>query len=164
TSATLDRELIAYSAYRQAIFAAPSEDFYYLYYGRTLLSIAELVGPEQNKLLKQGLVVDSSIPNNASLDQLPDADYNSLLQNGKIDQTAYNTLAQAFLRQGAFRILNYSLLAMLHARDLSPENKDHYANLGRIYATWYNSLQPKPKDKLDLAIQNYETAHTIAPQ
>lgn len=159
---SFDRELLAYAAYSDALRSEPHEDFYYLYYGRTLLALAQIVGQQQAQLVQEGKLSQEVMARqptaSASLADLPDVSYKQILN----DRTAYTELARWFLNHGSFEILNYARLAMDQARQLSPLNKDHYANLGRIYATWYRST--KDPQKLDLAIESYEKAHEVAPQ
>jgi tetratricopeptide (TPR) repeat protein len=71
---------------------------------------------------------------------------------------------QAFvLQQPPLAIMSYAEATLQRAYELSPLNKDHYANMGRMYSFWYNRLQQDPA-LLQQAVDWYRRGTETAPQ
>ena len=163
---TIDRHLLGYAALQDAIAAAPHEDLYYLTYGRALMTLATDVSQLQNQTLRENpnptlAAVSNRRPGpDAQLEDLPEVEYSS---------AGIQQAVQTFGTQyGPLELLNYARLALKHAQQLNPSNKDHPANLGRLEASWFRNLEiaapEEAQQHLDEAIKNYETAVAIAPQ
>jgi tetratricopeptide (TPR) repeat protein len=60
-------------------------------------------------------------------------------------------------------LMSYAEAVLLDAQRLSPLNKDHFANLGRMYNFWYSRLQRDPAI-LDKAVDWYRRGVEVAPQ
>jgi tetratricopeptide (TPR) repeat protein len=97
-----------------AISLDPYQDFYYLSFGRGLLAISA------QQIARDGIGVPSTQPIN-------------------IDDVVHMTPfgLRTFLSQHhAIDLLELAHMSLDRARQLSPLNKDHYANLGRLYVFW----------------------------
>ena len=163
---SLEAHTLGYAALRDAIGSAPNEDLYYLMYGRVLMNLATDISIAQNQALQKNPTQQlSDVTNrkpspNASLDDLPDADYSVASV-----QAAAQKLASGY---GPLQLLDYARLALQEAQSLNPRNKDHPANLGRLHASWFRNIEKvdavSAGQHLDLALQSYSQAHDIAPQ
>ncbi|MBA3470648.1 MAG: O-antigen ligase family protein [Herpetosiphonaceae bacterium] len=163
---SFDTHILGYAALREAIDSAPNEDLYYLMYGRALMSLATDVSQIQNEQLQKepsqqlAQLTNRQPDPNASLDQLPPANY---------DPDSIREVAQKFASSyGPLQILDFARLALQEAQTLNPGNKDHPANLGRLHASWFRNIErvdaASAQSHLDDAIKSYEAAHKIAPQ
>ncbi len=137
----LNRLVTATDDYLDTIRSNPREDFYYLNLGRTLMSIADA-------LRLQGLDPGVADPGVAVRDIL------------RLDGA--DAIVAFLERTPPNRLMSYAEAVLLEARTLSPRNKDHYANLGRLnsyWATWDDN-----PERLRAAINWYEQLTPIAPQ
>jgi tetratricopeptide (TPR) repeat protein len=135
-------------------------------YGRVLMNLATDVSIAQNQALQKNPTQQlSDVTNqkprpNATLDDLPDADYSV-----QSVQAAAQKLASSY---GPLQLLDYARLALQEAQSLNPRNKDHPANLGRLHASWFRNIEKvdpvSAGEHLDLALESYSQAHAIAPQ
>lgn len=132
--------LAALNEYIGTIRANPSEDFYYLHLTRTLMTLA-------NTLRAQG----------SALGDAGQVHLDTLLQLDGIP--AVTAFVQ---RSSPIRLLAYAEAALLRAHQISPLNKDHYANLGRVNTFWYGWTGDV--QRLYTALQWYERVATIAPR
>jgi tetratricopeptide (TPR) repeat protein len=80
-----------------------------------------------------------------------------LFQGATADARAQNV----WDKNSSEQLLEYARLVLERARDLNPGNKDHYANLGRLFALWYGFH--KDPAKLDQSLSWYAAAHAVAP-
>ncbi|WP_298818545.1 hypothetical protein [uncultured Chloroflexus sp.] len=132
--------LTALNEYIATIRTNPGEDFYYLHLARTLMTLADL-------LRAQG----------AAIGEAGTPDLDALLRlNGVEEVTAF---AQ---RSSPLSLLAYAEAALQRAHQLSPLNKDHYANLGRINTFWYGWTGDV--QRLYVALNWYERVAEIAPR
>lgn len=145
--AGLERQIVGTSYYLDAIRQEPRQDFYYLSLGRSLMTIvalrAEALGPEAD--LGQ---VDPS----ASVDtllRLPDA----------------LALQDFVMQRSPLELMGYARAVLERAYELNPLNKDHLANMARMYNFWYQTLSAEQDPELmRQAVEWYRRAHEIAPQ
>jgi tetratricopeptide (TPR) repeat protein len=139
----LDQYLIGSSFYLDALRMEPDQDFYYLNLGRSLMSIVDIQRQSTNQDLGQ-------VRSNAkSFD---------LLQYQEPAE-----LQQFVVSQPPMVLMSYAEAVLLDAQRLSPLNKDHFANLGRMYNFWYSRLQREPAI-LDKAVDWYRRGVEVAPQ
>lgn len=137
---SISTQIAALNEYITTIRANPGEDFYYLHLARSLMSLADV-------LHRQGV----------NLGEAGQPRLDALLRLDGIE--AVTGFVQ---RSSPLSLLAYAEAALQHAHQLSPLNKDHYANLGRINLFWYswtNDVQ-----RLYTALKWYERVAKIAPQ
>ncbi len=101
----------AIPAYQKAIALEPEQDWYYIFFGRALLGMAETRGPRQGGAL-----------NARTVDQLLFTPYTTLAAMAKDE------------------LLDYPRVLFERAARINPLNPDHYANLGRLHRYWGESL------------------------
>ncbi len=129
----------------RAVALAPTEDYYYLHLGNALIQLGY-----NFKLRNAQSDADITPPRaNQRLDDL--------FSNGTSDQAA----AKMYTDNSGPQLLEYARIVLEQAQHLSPTNKDHAANLGRLYNLWYQ-LTPDPT-KLQKALEWYGEAARIAP-
>ncbi len=146
--ARLDQQIVGAGYLLDAIRMEPGQDFYYLTLGRSLMTMVSLRADEARR-------------SGAPLGQVdPDASVATLLQ---LEDTAE---LQAFvLRRTPMELMSYARAVLLRAQQLAPLNKDHAANLARMYNFWYQNLSGgQDREALMQAIEWYQRAHAIAPQ
>ncbi len=132
--------LAALNEYIATIRTNPGEDFYYLHLARALMNLADT-------LRAQGVAIgEAGQPN---LDAL-------LRLDGVEAVTAF------IQRSSPLSLLAYAEAALQRAHQLSPLNKDHYANLGRINTFWYGWTGDV--QRLYIALNWYERVAAIAPR
>lgn len=132
--------LAALSESIATIRANPGEDFYYLHLARTLMNLADT-------LRGQGAAIgDAGKP-----------DLDALLRLDSVE--AVSAFVQ---RSSPLSLLAYAEAALERAHQLSPLNKDHYANLGRINTFWYGWTGDV--QRLYTALRWYERVAEIAPR
>lgn len=141
---TYEAQLVAAERFIASINSNPREDHYYLSLARSLMTLSEYA--------RQARGGNPGDPAAAPVDlddvlRLPDA----LALQGFVE------------RNSPTAIMQYAEAAMLHARDLNPRNKDHYANLGRLHSFWA-TWHPDDPTYLDAAAAWLAQAHAIAPQ
>jgi len=130
----------AINDYIAAIRSNPSEDFYYINLARCLITLAETI-------FRQSLQLGDATP----------ANFDTLL---KLD--TFESVVGFVQRSSPLSLLTYAETTLLHAHQLNPLNKDHYANLGRLNTFWYNWTGDV--QRLHTALDWYERVATIAPQ
>jgi tetratricopeptide (TPR) repeat protein len=135
-----DQQIIALSHYLTAASLAPAQDYYYLNIGRSLLSIA-----------------DSRRRQNNSLTSTHEVNLRGLLI-----QHDPRTLKQFLDPLSARDITRYAEEALLRANQLYPRNKDHSANLARLYVFWFNRIEQDPA-LLETATNWFDRSAQIAP-
>jgi tetratricopeptide (TPR) repeat protein len=142
-NAGLDQQIVGMDFLLQAIRMEPGQDFYYLNLGRTLMNITD---------------IRRQTGETAAGQPKPDARVEDLLR-------LQDTLAvQSFImRQTPLETLSYAQVVLERARQLNPLNKDHYANLARMYSFWYSRFDHNP-EQLRQSIDWYRQGHDIAPQ
>ncbi len=147
SSGKIEQQIIAANYLLDAIRMEPNQDFYYLMLGRSLMTIVTLR-------------VDEALWTGAPLGQIDsDASVATLL---KLDNTA--ALQSFVLQRTPMELLSYARAVLLRAYELAPLNKDHAANLARMYNFWHQNLSGgQNSEALMQAIEWYQRAHTIAP-
>ncbi len=142
TSGNLDQQIIGMTYYTDAIRMEPEQDLYYLNLGRSLLKYAD---------------VRRSQPATVSTPAQP-MNLNALIQQ----QTPADL--QAFLAPlTASEATAYAEASLLKAHTLNPLNKDHFANMARLYIFWYTRVEPKP-EILQKALQWFHDGIDAAPK
>jgi tetratricopeptide (TPR) repeat protein len=139
----LDQYLIGSSFYLDALRMEPDQDFYYLNLGRSLMSIVDIQRQSTNQDLGQAR---SDVKSFDLFEYQEPAD-----------------LQQFVISQPPMVLMSYAEAVLLDAQRLSPLNKDHFANLGRMYNFWYSRLQRDPAI-LDKAVDWYRRGVEVAPQ
>lgn len=146
--ARLDQQIIGASYLLDAIRMEPDQDFYYLTLGRSLMTMVSLRADEARR-------------SGAPLGQVdPNASVATLLQ---LDDAA--ALRAFVLQRTPMELMSYARAVLLRAQQIAPLNKDHAANLARMYNFWYQNLSGgQDREALMQAIEWYRKAHAIAPQ
>ncbi|HWQ14910.1 MAG TPA: hypothetical protein VNL77_19075, partial [Roseiflexaceae bacterium] len=143
--AGLDEQIVGASFYLEAIRQEPRQDFYYLNLGRSLMTIVAIKAEAQGAPLGQ---VD------------PQARVETLLRLQ--DPLA---VQEFVLQRSPLEVMSYARAVLERARELNPLNKDHYANLARMYNFWYQTLaREQDPELLRQAVEWYRRGHEIAPQ
>lgn len=135
-----DQQIIALSHFLSAATLAPSQDYYFLNIGRSLLNIAE-----------------SRRRQNNTLDSTHNVNFRGLLL-----QQDPRELKQYLAPLSARDITRYAEESLLRANQLYPRNKDHSANLARLYLFWFNRIEQDPA-LLATATTWYAQSIQIAP-
>lgn len=146
--ARLDQQIVGAGYLLDAIRMEPGQDFYYLTLGRSLMTMVSIRADEARR-------------SGAPLGQIdPNASVATLLQ---LEDAA---ALQAFVVQRTpMELMSYARAVLLRAQQLAPLNKDHAANLARMYNFWYQNLSGgQDRDALMQSIEWYRQAHAIAPQ
>lgn len=142
-NAGIDQQFAGMSYLLDAIRMEPEQDFYYLNLGRSLMNIVDIRRQTPNTPLGQ---------------PKPDARVEDLLRQPTTEA------AQVFIyRQTPLETMSYARAVLERARELNELNKDHYANLARMYSFWYSRLTRDPA-QLAEAAEWYRKGHEIAPQ
>jgi tetratricopeptide (TPR) repeat protein len=149
----------AITLYLEAARQEPTEDFYYLFLGRALLSYANGVPARGNPIIP---------------DQLEGASVTQLL----------SYLDQGLRTDNREDVLRATYAALLVARRMNPLNTDHSANLARLSRSWAFTNAIGPNDstsdpalrevvaanpdkvdfsKLDQSVRYYEQATSLSP-
>ncbi|MGQ9548328.1 MAG: hypothetical protein ACUVWS_06845 [Roseiflexus sp.] len=144
----LEQQIVGAGYLLDAIRMEPNQDFYYLTLGRSLMTMVSFRADEARR-------------NGAPLGQIdPDAAVTTLLQ---LDNAA--AIQTFVLQRTPMELLSYARAVLLRAQQLAPLNKDHSANLARMYNFWYQNLSGgQDREALTQAIEWYQRAHAIAPQ
>ncbi len=143
-NATIDDQVTGASYYLDAIRLEPDQDFYYLNLGRSMLTVVS------------GLVQDGRT-------DLGSASADSRLEN-LLSLQGPQALASYVGRQTPMQLLAYARIALERARDLAPRNKDHHANIARMYNFWYQVEGQSDKSLMDRSVAAYAQASALAPQ
>ncbi|NOK57475.1 MAG: tetratricopeptide repeat protein [Chloroflexi bacterium AL-W] len=140
--ANLQRHLEGLTFFVDAINLEPEQDFYYLSLGRNLMSLVDI--RRQMDGTEFGETVD-------------DARVETLLR-----QPNDQSIQQFVLEMPLQELMSYAEAVLLRAYEINPRNKDHSANLGRLYSFWYSRLTQDPA-QLQQALEWYERANEAAP-
>ncbi|MFN5058529.1 MAG: O-antigen ligase family protein [Chloroflexota bacterium] len=135
-----DQQIIALAHYLSAATLSPSQDYYYLNIGRSLLNIADS-RRRQNNALESTHVVDF---------------------RGLLIQQDPRDLKQFMAPLSARDITRYAEESLLRANQLYPRNKDHSANLARLYLFWFNRIEQDPA-LLETATNWFSQSVQVAP-
>jgi len=131
SSGNTDQQIIGLSYFLDAIRMEPSQDYYYLSAGRSLLNLADA----------QRRIGGNSIASQPTeLREL-------LTKETAIDIKDY------LEPRATHDIVKLAESMLLAAHELNPYNKDHFANLARLYTFWYNRVEQSPE--LDAAILSW---------
>jgi tetratricopeptide (TPR) repeat protein len=69
------------------------------------------------------------------------------------------------LQRSPLELMSYARAVLERAHEINPLNKDHLANLGRMYNFWYQTLADgQDPELLRQAVEWYRRAHEVAPQ
>jgi tetratricopeptide (TPR) repeat protein len=147
TPRDLNEEAFAFQKLLRAVEVDPTEDYYYLQLGNGLL---RLIYPY--KLTTQQTFDASTAPR---ADQRLDD-----LFEPRTDET--QRVVRLIRDNSTEQMLDYARLVLEHAFALNPYNKDHPANLGRLYSLWARQAHGGPA-YFDRAAESFETARRIAP-
>lgn len=129
----LGRVDVAVTQYQKALRLQPDQDWYFIFFGRALLTLAE------QRSASQG----AAAPVPMTTDQLLAMDTRALSAMPKEELlAATNTLFD-------------------RARELSPLNPDHYANLGRLHRYWGDTVD---RSHLDDSLLYLQEATTVSPR
>ncbi len=107
------RYMDSVAAYQRAVSLSPSQDYYALFVGRSLLELAKRA--------------PAGVP---------------VLSPAQYEEASNSLSRQQMARMTREDFLNVSLVALLRARALRPLNTDHYANLARLNRYWGDSGDP----------------------
>ncbi len=124
--------------YRRALAVRPAEDYYMLFYGRSLLA----------KVTDAPAQGSHSQPADLSLHDALGIEGSELQQMGKED------------------LLRYAEVVLQRAQIVNPLNTDHAANLARLYRNWSDQVDD-PQTRLDFlesSLQHYVAALTLSPK
>ncbi|HMO56965.1 MAG TPA: O-antigen ligase family protein [Roseiflexaceae bacterium] len=147
--ATLDQQIIGATFYLDAIRMEPEQDFYYLSLGRSMLSLTAMRAEMARQTPGETLGV--------ARDQV---DLGILL---RYEEPV--ALKEFILQQTPLELMSYARAVLERAQQLAPLNKDHYANLGRMYSFWYQQISPENDPALlQQAIEWYRRGAEVAPQ
>lgn len=132
--------IYAMQKFLEAIRNNPHEDFYYLNLGRSLMDLGDQLRKAERPLGKEN----------------PEASVDKLLQLETIEDI------ESFVQNSTpMEMMSYARAVLKQARNLNPDNKDHYANLARLHNFWYN--WDNNPERLKEATEWYERVHTVAP-
>ena len=123
--------------YRRALAVRPTEDYYMLFLGRSLLERATDAPRESASLL----------PSEPSLEDILNLDAESIARLNQAD------------------VLSAASTVLQRAQNVNPLNTDHTANLARLHRRW-STLSQDPQDRiphLELSLQNYDAALSLSP-
>lgn len=147
TPRDLNEEAFAFQKLLRAVEVDPQEDYYYLQLGNGLL---RLIYPY--KLASQTTFDATTAPR-------PDQRVEDIFEpRNDEDQRVVRLVRDNSTEQ----LLDYARLVLERAFALNPYNKDHPANLGRLYSLWARQARGGPA-YLDRAAESFETARRIAP-
>ena len=135
-----DQQIIALSHYLKAATLSPTQDYYYLNIGRSLLNMAESRRRQNNSLIATHTV-----------------DFQGLLA-----QEDPRELKRFLDLLSARDLTRYAEESLIRANLLYPRNKDHSANLARLYVFWFNRIEQDP-ELLATAAKWFDQSVQIAP-
>ncbi len=122
SSGNTDQQIIGLSYFLDAIRMEPNQDYYYLSAGRSLLNLADAKRRIGGNKIES---IDTTLPT-------------LIAQQSALDIKDY--LEPRSTRD----IIHLAEQALLTAHDLNPYNKDHFANLARLYTFWYTRVEQTP--------------------
>ncbi|MCZ0937653.1 MAG: O-antigen ligase family protein [Caldilineaceae bacterium] len=123
--------------YRRALSVRPTEDYYMLFLGRSLLEQAAHAPS----------TASSTLPAEPSLQDILNLDVDDI---ARLSQVGVLAAARTVLHR---------------AQEVNPLNTDHTANLARLHRRWSN-LSQDPQDRipqLELSLQYYDAALSLSP-
>ncbi|MDE0076971.1 MAG: O-antigen ligase family protein [Caldilineaceae bacterium] len=123
--------------YRRALAVRPTEDYYMLFLGRSLLERAAYAPRDGSRAL----------PAEPSLQDVLDLDADGIAR-----------LSQADVLSAASTVLQ-------KAQEVNPLNTDHTANLARLHRRW-STLSQDPQDRIqriELSLRYYDAALSLSP-
>ena len=140
--ANLQRHLEGLTFFVDAINLEPEQDFYYLSLGRNLMSLVDIRR------------------------QLDGTEFGEPTDNARVEtllrQPNDQSIQQFVLEMPLQELMSYAEAVLLRAYEINPRNKDHSANLGRLYSFWYSRLTQDPA-QLQQALEWYQRANEAAP-
>ncbi|MEM8535001.1 MAG: O-antigen ligase family protein [Chloroflexota bacterium] len=140
--ANLQRHLQGLTYFVDAIDLEPEQDFYYLSLGRNLMSLVDIRR------------------------QLDGTEFGEPTNNARVEtllrQPNDQSIQQFVLEMPLQELMSYAEAVLLRAYEINPRNKDHSANLGRLYSFWYSRLTQDP-GQLQQALEWYQRASAAAP-
>ena len=123
--------------YRRALAVRPTEDYYMLFLGRSLLERAAHAPMEGS----------APFPGEPTLHDVLSLDVDAI---GRLSQADVLSSAESVLRR---------------AQEVNPLNTDHTANLARLHRRW-STLSQDPQERiphLELSLEYYDTALSLSP-
>jgi tetratricopeptide (TPR) repeat protein len=144
-NAGLQQQITGMTHFLDAVRMEPEQDFYYLSLGRNVMNVVDIRRQLQDGQAQLGQ------PN-------PDVRLDDLLR-----QTDESSLQRFLFSQSLQENMSYAQAVLERAYELSPMNKDHSANLGRLHKFWYSRLTQDPQ-QLQQSIEWYKRGHEAAPQ
>lgn len=142
TTGNTDQQIIGMTYYIDAIRMEPSQDIYYLNLGRSLLRFADI--------RRRQAPVTTPTEQTTALPLL-------LQQTQPVD-------LQGFLMQRSpVELLQYAEATLRKAHEINPRNKDHFANMARLYIFWYTRMDANP-EILQSALSWFRDGMNVAPQ
>ena len=118
-----DQQIIALDYFLDAIRMEPNQDYYYLSAGRSLLTLADA---------KRRMGGNTMSANPATMRDI-------LAQATALD------LKDFLATRATTDIVQLAADFLLQAHDINPYNKDHFANLARLYTFWYTRVSQAPQ-------------------
>lgn len=137
-----DQQIIGMSYYIDAIRMEPDQDIYYLNLGRSLLKYAD--GRRRQAQANTRNEQKTSLP--------------LLLQ-----QTTPVDLQSFLLQRSPLELIRYAEATLSKAHTINPRNKDHFANMARLYVFWYTRMEQNP-EILQSALSWFRQGMAVAPQ
>lgn len=137
-----DQQIIGMTYYIDAIRMEPSQDIYYLNLGRSLLRFADI------RRRQAPMTTPTEQPTSLPL----------LLQ-----QTQPVELQGFLMQRSPVELLQYAEATLRKAHDINPRNKDHFANMARLYIFWYTRMDANP-EILQSALSWFRDGMNVAPQ
>ncbi len=157
----IDFTLHAFHHLMEAIRMEPQEDYYYLNLGRVLMTLAE-----EKRALQEQMIKQQQNKENLTAEEQRDIIGYVRDQNVSIDDLrdlqSPDALSRFVQESPPIEIVHYADASLKRARELSPYNKDHYANLGRLNNFLFNWT--REIRYLEDAARWYEQANEVAPQ
>ncbi|MDQ5851677.1 MAG: tetratricopeptide repeat protein [Chloroflexota bacterium] len=146
---SIEEEIYRYSRVLNAITYAPTEDYYHLQLGNSLIQLA--YGYKARNPQTQADLAPVR----------PGQSFDDLFTTGPSGATAEERALATYEQNSVEQLLEYARLVLERAQKLNPGNKDHSANLARLHALWHR-LNNDPA-KLEQALRWYAAAHEVAP-
>ncbi len=142
---SVEEEQFRLSRILNAVAHAPGEDYYHLQLGNSLIQLA------------YGYKARTAQSEAELAPPRPTQSFADLFRGATAEERALTTWQSNSVDQ----LLDYARIVLERARALNPGNKDHSANLGRLFALWHG-LRNDPA-KLEESLRWYAAAHEVAP-
>lgn len=142
SSGNTDQQIIGMTYYIDAIRMEPSQDIYYLNLGRSLLRFADI--------RRRQAPMSARTEQTTSLPLL-------------LQQTQPVELQGFLMQRSPVELLQYAEATLRKAHDINPRNKDHFANMARLYIFWYTRMDANP-EILQSALSWFRDGMAVAPQ